>query len=416
MMSKKEYAMNCYTPYLNWIDSQEQMLLLRLKQWVAINSFSLNIKGLDQLLFLLQSSFKILCGDKTYFSLPSQKFLGSDGMFYTQPLGRALVICKRPQAPIQVLLGGHIDTVYPPSNAFQSIKEIKPGIWKGPGVADMKGGIAILLTALEALERSPFADQIGWEVLLTPDEEIGSPGSAFLYAAAAQRHQCGLLFEPSFPDGAFVSQRKGSATYTIAIHGRAAHVGRDYSQGRSAVFALTRLIHKLEVLINEDLIINVADVEGKGPVNIVPPFASCRINMRSSNPETLQQTIAHLQQYAKECEQDGINIEIVQDSFRLPKPFDSHTQYLFEVYAHCARDLDIPFQTHPTGGVCDGNILAGAGLPTLDTAGAIGGALHTSDEYLICSSLVERAKLTALFLFKLASKEIVISKEAFHGK
>ncbi len=408
--------MNPYTPHLNWIDSQEQNLLFRVQQWVAINSFSLNTKGLEQLLTLLQLSFTILGGEINYVSLPPQNVLGTNGRFYIQPLGKALIIRKRPQAPLQVFLGGHIDTVYFPTSPFQSIEEIKPGIWRGPGVADMKGGIAILLTALEALERSSFATHIGWEILLTPDEEIGSPGSAFLYESAAQRHQCGLIFEPSFPDGAFVSQRKGSATYTIAVQGKAAHVGRDYSQGRSAVFALTRFIHKLEHLINEDLMINVTDLEGKGPVNIVPSFASCRVNLRTSNPNTLQQIPIHLQKYAKECEQEGIRIEMVQDSFRAPKPFDSYTQKLFEGYAHCAHDLDIPFQTRPTGGVCDGNILARSGLPTLDTAGVIGGALHTLDEYLICSSLVERAKLTALFLFKLASKEIVISREAAHGK
>jgi glutamate carboxypeptidase len=409
--------MHSYSSSLDWIHSQEQTLLLRVKQWVAINTFSWHLKGLEQFLTLLHSSFQTLDGESSYFNLPPQKILDSDHTFQSQPLGPALIIRKRPQAPIQVLLGGHIDTVYSPMVPFHNIEESTPGIWKGPGVADMKGGIAILLTALEALERSPFAEQIGWEVLLTPDEEIGSPGSAFLYETAARHHHCGLIFEPSFPDGAFVSQRKGSVTYTIAVKGRAAHVGRDYSHGRSAVFALMRLIHKLETLqTHEDLIINVADVEGKGPVNIVPPFASCRVNLRSSNADMLMQATARLQQFAKECQQEGIVIEIIQDSFRSPKPFDPSTQHLFAAYAHCAHDLNISFQTRATGGVCDGNILAGAGLPTLDTAGAVGGALHTPDEYLICSSLVERAKLAALFLFKLANRDIVIEKEGRHGK
>jgi glutamate carboxypeptidase len=408
--------MNTYAPWLDWIDSQEQTLLLRVKQWVAINSFTLHVKGLEQLLLLLHSSFKNLGGESSYFNLQPQKILGSDGVFHSQPLGQALLLRKRPQAPIQVLLAGHMDTVHIPSSPFQNIHELAPGIWKGPGVADMKGGIAILLTALEALERSPFADQVGWEILLTPDEELGSPGSAFLYETAAHRHHCGLIFEPSFPDGAFVSQRKGSATFTIAVKGKAAHVGRDYSQGRNAVFALARFIHKLEALqAQKDFIVNVADIEGKGPVNIVPPFASCRVNLRSSQAEALQQAATQLQHFAKESEQEGIRFEIAQDSFRLPKPFDTATQHLFEGYARCANDLNLPFQTRQTGGVCDGNILAAAGLPTLDTAGVIGGALHTPDEYLICSSLVERAKLTALFLFKLANREIVMAKEKIHG-
>lgn len=409
--------MHAYSTFLDWISSQENTLLLRVKQWVSINTFSLHVKGLEQLSTLLKASFAVLNPEITSHHLSPQQFLHSDGTFQSQPLGPALVMRKRPQAPIQVLLGGHIDTVYPPSSPFQYIEESIAGTWKGPGVADMKGGIAILLTALEALERSPFASQIGWEVLLTPDEEIGSPSSAFLYESAAQRNHCGLIFEPSFPDGSFVSQRKGSATYTVAVYGKAAHVGRDYSQGRSAVFALIRFIHRIESFkTHDDLMINVTDLEGKGPVNIIPPFASCRINIRSSNDKILLQFSDQLQLIAKECQEEGVIIDVVQDSFRLPKAFDLNTQHLFKAYAHCAEELLIPFQTRATGGVCDGNILAGAGLPTLDTAGVIGGALHTLDEYLICSSLVERAKLAALFLFKLATQEIVIKKEEMHGK
>ena len=408
--------MDAYSPHLDWINSQKDSLLQRVKQWVAINTFSWNIEGLSQLLLQLQSAFKILDGEVACMDLPPQKILGSDGHFQSQPLGQALVIRKRPKAPFQILLGGHMDTVYAPSSPFQFIEERGKNIWNGPGVADMKGGIAILLTALEALERSPFANQIGWEVLLTPDEEIGSPGSASLYETAADRHHFGLIFEPSFPDGAFVSQRKGSANYTIIVRGRAAHVGRDFSQGRNAVFPLARFIHQLEGLLNDqDLTINVADIEGKGPVNIVPPLATCRINLRSSSSETLEKASRQLQKFAQQSEREGIQVEVVQDSFRSPKPYDWETQHLFDAYADCAQDLNIPFQIRPTGGVCDGNILAGAGLPTLDTAGAVGGALHTPDEYLILSSLVERAKLAALFLFKLASQEIVIQKETSHG-
>jgi len=416
MMSKNASAMDSYSSHLNWVDSQEQTLLNRVKQWVAINTFTLHIKGLEQLLLLLHSSFKTLGGEISYFSLPSLKVLSADGTFQSQTLGQALVIRKRPQARIQVLLGGHYDTVYLPSSPFQNIDASEHGIWKGQGVADMKGGIAILLTALEALERSPFAEHIGWEVILNPDEEIGSPGSAFLYEAAAQRHHCGLIFEPSFPDGAFVSERKGSTNYTVVVHGRAAHVGRDHAQGRSAVFALMQFIYKLYGLQGKDgLIINVADVEGKGPLNIVPPLANCRINFRSSNLDHLLNIHSQMQQFAKECEQEGIQFEIMQDSFRAPKPFDSETEHLFSAYASCAYDLKIPFQIRPTGGVCDGNLLAGAGLPSLDTAGAVGGGLHTANEYLICSSLVERAKLAALFLFKLAAGEIIINREITHG-
>ncbi len=398
--------MEAYSSYLNWIDSQQVILQQRVKQWAMINTFSWNIDGLNELLVQLRSSFDSLGGETFYHRLPSQKKLDAQGNFQLHPLGQALIIRKRPEAPIQVLLAGHMDTVYSPAHSFQLVEEKDKEIWKGPGVADMKGGIAILLTALEALERSPFAKQIGWEVLITPDEEIGSPGSAVLYEAAARRHQFGLIFEPSFPDGAFVSERKGSAAYTVVMRGRAAHVGRDFTQGRSAVFALARFIYQMEGLLDQqDLIVNVADVEGKGPVNIVPALAHCRINLRGSHADHLETASEQLKKFAQQSERDGIQVEVMQDSYRAPKPFDEKTQHLFDLYADCAKELNILFQTRPTGGVCDGNILAGAGLPTLDTAGVIGGSLHTSDEYLILSSLTERAKLAALFFFKLASQK-----------
>lgn len=404
--------MHPYLPYLNWIDSQKQTLMQRVKQWVAINTFSWNVQGLNQLLPLLQSAFKSLEGESTSIQIPSQEKMGSDGNMHMQPLGQALVIRKRTEAPIQILLGGHIDTVYSPDSPFQNLEEQDINTWKGPGVADMKGGIAILLTALEALERSPFAAQIGWEVLLTPDEEIGSLGSGPLYAAAAQRHQFGLIFEPSLPDGAFVNQRKGSANYTVIVHGRAAHVGRDFAYGRSAVFALAHFIHLVEILFkDQDLTLNVAELKGEGPLNIIPPLASCRLNLRSANASILDNACQELQHFAQQLESEGIQIEVIQDSLRTPKPFDSPTQQLFEVYASCAQQLNIPFQMRATGGVCDGNILAEAGLPTLDTAGVVGGALHTPDEYIFLPSLVKRAQLATLFLFTLAS----MKKENVYG-
>ncbi len=417
MMRKTTPAiiMSNYMPYLNWIDTQGDILLQRIKKWVSFNSFSFNLEGLSQLLHHLQQDFACLQGTSEQIALSPLKKLTPQGTVEWQHLGHALRIRKRPQAPLQVLLGGHYDTVYPSHSSFQNMEEQQNDIWIGPGVTDMKGGLAILLTALEALERSPFASQIGWEVLLNPDEEIGSPGSAPLFQAAAPHHHVGLIFEPAFPDGAFVSQRKGSANYALVVKGRSAHVGRDFAQGRSAVFALARVIHALEKF-NEDqaLSLNVSEITSQGPLNIVPALASCRINIRSTHVHTMEHFFVQLQQIATQFSSEGISMEIFQESFRPPKPLDANTQSVFEAYAQCAQDLHIPFHLRETGGVCDGNTLAYAGLPTLDTAGAVGGALHTHDEYLILSSLIERAKLAALFLFKFASQEVHFSREVSH--
>lgn len=405
--------MPSYTHYIDWISSQELHILNRLKQWVEINTFSRNVKGLKKLSNELQSCFESIGAATSLIKLAPQKILNEDGIIKSHPVGPLLIAWKRENAPIQVLLGGHMDTVFSPQHAFQDFDSSVSGIYKGPGVADMKGGLAILLTSLEALERSPFAQEIGWKVILNSDEEIGSPQSAAYFKKSAAKFNCGIIFEPSFPDGAFVNQRKGSASYTLAVHGRAAHVGRDFSAGKSAVFAIMHFIQKLEALkCNRELIINVADLVGKGPLNIVPSFAICRINARTSDTTLLSNFLTHLQNIAIECEEEGIRFELIQENERLPKHFDKPTQGLFKAYAQCASELSLPFQTRETGGVCDGNTLAQAGLPTLDTAGAIGGGLHTTDEYVNRSSLIERAQLTALFLFKLANRESVIDKES----
>jgi glutamate carboxypeptidase len=405
--------MHSYISDLQWIENQYQRLLDYVNKWAAVNSFSENIPGLSDLSEILIHDFSLLEGKSESFILPPRKTVNDKGLIIKTPLGRAISFKKRPQSPIQVLLTGHMDTVFSPESSFQTIEKIDSAIWQGPGVADMKGGLAIMLIALEALERSAYADKIGWEIIINPDEELGSPGSAYLFEEAAKRNQIGLIFEPAFPDGAFVSQRKGSASYTVVVHGKAAHVGRDYLQGCSAIYALTELIHKLEQIqsLNPEFMINVGHIEGGGPINIVPNLAIARINIRSSNREIIENSLQTIQAVADQVSlRKGIKAEVIAGSLRFPKPMDRATQSLFNAYSECAKLLNQPFSLRETGGVCDGNLLAHAGLPTMDSLGAIGGNLHTHQEYLILSSLVDRAKLAALFLFKLASGAIELKE------
>src|SRR5699024_10097808 len=127
--------------------------------------------------------------------------INDDGESRPRPLGDAFSFVQRPEAPVQVLLVGHLDTVFAPDHPFQSVREIEGNRLNGPGVADLKGGLIVMHAALEAIEQSPWRDAIGWRVLLNPDEEIGSPGSAPLLAEAAQHADAGLIFEPAMPDG-----------------------------------------------------------------------------------------------------------------------------------------------------------------------------------------------------------------------
>lgn len=357
----------------------------------------------------LMEDFKILEGEMVAVSLPPRSIIDNKGNRIEKASGRALSIRKRPKAPIQILLGGHYDTVYPPKDLPEHSLLLGEKII-GPGVADMKGGLVILLKSLEAFEKSPYAAQIGWEILINPDEEIGSPSSTPLFVQAAKRNQIGLIFEPSFSDGCFVSQRKGSANYSLIVRGRAAHSGRDFSFGRSAIYAMSAFIHQVErTQVKENAWINVGTVEGGVATNIVPDLSICRINVRASKVSDLLNMKKTLNSLVKECEKrDGIKMELIEDSFRAPKILDSKTQTLFDDFKQCAEELQIPFELSESGGVTDGNILANEGLPTIDSLGVVGGKLHTPEEYLDVSSLIQRTQLASLFFYHLAIGEITI--------
>jgi glutamate carboxypeptidase len=273
----------------------------------------------------------------------------------------------------------------------------------------MKGGLVILLAALEVLEASSVAQNIGWEVLINPDEEIGSLGSRFLICEAAQRNHIGLLFEPALPDGALVSERKGSVVFTIIAKGTAAHVGRDFNAGHNAIAALARLIVKAEAYMADHpgVLVNIGEIEGGQAVNVVPDLAVCRINIRVNTSQQIDDFYAFLTHALQhENKTKGLNLTLHEQTSRPPKHSDSKTQHLFFRLQQCANSLGYPLEWRPSGGVCDGNLLAAAGLPVVDTLGAIGGSLHTYDEFVLVDSIIQRARMTALFLLRLAGGEI----------
>jgi len=401
---------------LQYIDNQQNEMISLVQEWSAINSGSENLAGLALQLTALEKAFAKLGGSMSRIALPPRTAIDNKGKKSEIPSGEALRIKKHPEAPIQILFGGHYDTVFGPEHSFQKVKQVDDDTLKGPGVADMKGGLVVMLKALEALEQSPYAGKIGYEILLNPDEEIGSPSSEPLFREAAKRHQLGLIFEPSFPDGTLVSSRKGSVNYTFSVVGQAAHVGRNFYQGRSAIVSLARFIGNIEALNDPEsgVSVNIGFIEGGGPVNIVPEFASCKVNIRFDDPDYFKSLNEVLLDLVEEASVDGITVNMYQTTLRKPKSFDWKSQRLFEAFKQCGAELGQVLTCQPSGGVCDGNILSAAGLPTLDTLGVVGGELHTSNEYIRLKSLKKRAQLTARFLERLASGKIDL-KEKFHA-
>lgn len=398
-----------YQTTLDWISTQESEMVRLLERWSNINTGTDNIQGLREMVRTLKMDLKPLNVPFEEIELPCRNKVNSKGEITQLPVGKALSTRKHPNAPIQVFLGGHMDTVFPVNSPFQKVVRIDENTLKGPGVADMKAGLIILFKALEALEKSPFAGQIGWEILINPDEEVGSPSSFFLFEKSAQRNHLGLIFEPSFSNGALVSSRKGSANFSIVSKGRAAHAGRDFHLGKNAITALAKFILRAEKLTDfeKGLTINVGQIEGGGPVNIVPDLAIAHLNIRFIHSEDLDFTSKQFQEIAESLN-EGINLSVYEDSHSPPKPFTAKLQALFKAFESCAEMLGFPLTFQASGGACDGCRLFAAGLPNLDTLGAIGGHIHTSEEYILVDSLVQRAQLTALFLMRLATQDLKI--------
>jgi glutamate carboxypeptidase len=389
---------------LSWIDSQFSVMRDRLTTWCNINSYTFNLPGLAKIGAEVENVLRSLGATTEWIEVPPAESIDSRGQLIRRPLGRALRAVKRPRAPHQIFLGIHLDTVYPPDQPFQSCSQPDPLTLRGPGVIDAKGGLVVMLTALEALERTESANNLGWEILLNPDEEIGSPGSANLFTEIASRHRLGLVFEPAIGDGNLVDSRKGSGTYTVVVHGKAAHAGRDFSAGRNAIVILAKIIAQIHDLNDNNLTLNVGQIEGGGAVNVVPDLAIARINVRVTKPDDesiLRKKIDAILTEANSTE--GFRIELHGGISSPPKILDAPTKKLLDQILACSHQLGLNISSQPSGGTSDGNKLAAAGMAVIDSMGPRGGKLHSPEEFLILESLPERAKLTAMVLFNIAA-------------
>lgn len=394
-----------YSPHLDWITAQAPTLRDELVQLANLNSGSFNARGVRAVAERLCPRFEALGASPQWLELPAYRSSADNGALRERAIGPALRLRRRPDAPLQIFLGGHLDTVYAHDSAFQTAKFTDNDTVHGPGVADLKGGLLVMWLALAALERSPWRERIGWEVLLNPDEEIGSSGSAPLLAEAAQRNRFGLVFEPSFADGNLAGARKGSGNFDILIHGRAAHAGRNPEQGRNAIVAASRVIAAITELRRDGVTLNPGYVRGGGALNVVPDFCLFKFNVRTRQASDERWLRESLDRIVRTLGGDGIVFELRGGFTRPPKPLNAAQQKLMDWTLDCGHALDLHFEFKPTGGCCDGNNLAANGLPNLDNLGVVGRDIHSDRETMRWSSLAERARLSALLLMRVASGE-----------
>lgn len=386
---------------LERLDVAAPDVIARTEAWSRVNSGSLEIAGLDRMAALIVDAFAALPGAVERVSLAPSERVRADGVIEPRAHTDAVRVRVRPDAPVMVALTGHYDTVFAASHPFQSPEHVDAQILRGPGVADMKGGILVMLEALKALELTPDAKNVGYEVLLSPDEEIGSPASAPLLADLGRRAHVGMTYEPALPDGSLAGARKGSGNYSLIVAGKAAHVGRAFDAGRSAVVAAADAVMRLDALNGkrEGVTINIGAVDGGAPVNMVPDGAVVRFNVRvpdAASRAWIETEVARVVETI--AARDGIRVHLHGGVTRGPKPMTPVQQKLFGWVHDAGAMLGVDLAWHATGGVCEGNNLFAAGCPNVDTLGVRGANLHSDQEYALKESFAERAKLSFLML------------------
>jgi len=364
-------------------------------------------ENMQQFLQLLEASVnmdspsrdKSLCDRMaSWFAEQFVSLTGGEAKLVANEVNGDQVLCTLGSGEKQVLIIGHYDTVWPAGEVSRRPFSVQDGKAYGPGVYDMKAGVMQALFALRALVqlgRLPEDKKV--VLLLSSDEEIGSPTSRFLVEQEARKSIASFVLEPpSEPDGALKTWRKGSAHYSVQVHGISAHAGVDHQNGVSAIEEISRQIQFLHTLTDYEkgTTVNVGLVKGGIGSNVVADFAEAEVDVRfktMQEAERIGQLITNLPSHLK-----GAHVEVSGGIRRPPMERTEKTAALFALAQAISRDeLGLKLQETGTGGVSDGNFSAYCGTPTLDGLGARGNFAHSPKEYVELAEVPVRAALLA---------------------
>ena len=301
----------------------------------------------------------------------------------------------------QIVLVGHFDTVFSHGTLAERPWRVEGDRAYGPGVYDMKGGIVILLTALDALRKagSPFWSDCGISVFFNSDEEILSPTSAGPIDAIARECQTACILEPARPGGEYTFVRKGAGKFFMKIAGRAAHAGGQPELGRSASLELAHKTIALHAMndLSKGTTVNVGVMRAGERSNIICPDAYAEIDLRAIDPEEMESAIEAMRQVAAATTVPDTTAEFWGDPYFPPLPRKPVNERLFGLMREAAAEVGFEARDIVSGGGSDGNH-TGQIVPTIDGMGIGGDGAHTEREFGVLSSLPERASALALFL------------------
>ena len=302
----------------------------------------------------------------------------------------------------QLLVLGHLDTVYQLGTLRRMPFRVARGRAWGPGTFDMKGGIVLALFALEALRAAGISPRRRIVFLWTGDEEVGSQTSRATIEKEARRSKAVLVLEPAFgPDGRAKTQRKGIGEVEVIVHGRSAHAGVDPERGVNAAHELALQIARLMKMNDprRGITVQANVISGGTATNVVPEFARAQVDVRfarARDARELERRLLRLRPITK-----GARIEVRGGLNRPPLERTAGVVQLFQHAQSVAREIGFELREASTGGGSDGNFTAALGVPTLDGIGAVGDAPHSPSEHVIINELPRRAALLAALLASL---------------
>lgn len=308
----------------------------------------------------------------------------------------------------RLLCISHIDTVFARGTARERPFSIRDGRAYGPGVLDMKGGIAAMLFAFRALHAagSPAWRDLTIAWFLNSDEEVLSPTSRPLIRAEARRSTAVAVTEPARPGGEYVIARKGAGKFFLEVRGKNAHAGNQPEVGRSAIWAMAQKICALHAMTDfaEGTTVNVGVVRGGTRSNVVADHCYAEIDLRAWTPEAAEKAVARFREIADHPHVDGTTARLWGD-FNFPcwPPGLPGTMALLALLQEAGRELGLTLEGIRTGGGSDGNH-ASAVAPTIDGLGPQGSLAHSPDEYIELPTLIERARVNARFVELFAEK------------
>jgi glutamate carboxypeptidase len=307
------------------------------------------------------------------------------------PRGDALLadVAHRPSG---TLLLGHLDTVWPAGTLASLPWQLEGGRASGPGVFDMKAGIAVAMAVLAGMARETHPSPVS--LLLVPDEEIGGAASRELLLSVARRHRQVLVLEPSL-DGAAKVARKGCGVFRVSFAGRAAHAGLEPEKGASALVELTRFVSFLGGVADAKRGTNLTPSMARAgcAANVVPENAELTVDARAWTREEAERVATALRAYAPA--DDRVRVAVEGGFERPPLEPTAASEALYDQARHAAAELGFTLGAVRVGGASDGNVTADAGIPTLDGLGPLGGGAHSRDEHVLVSDLPVRAALVA---------------------